>query len=225
MATLRRMEKYYFLIIAVVFIIFTVVFYLPNLSKRLVINENDDKNDKLTILNAIRNVNFNNNKNSYSVWPKLIDLNHYSSIWPTVNDDDVTFINKLSCLNDKQLKLKFSNLKNILDIWSSNDNDECKRVYESYMSIYDVNVKTSHVNIPNTFMSKVKSWLGNDENLFQRVHDQVRENFSNRKNQMTNFCNLKQLILVYNRFTFEENIFNLLRGKRPQKQPLVKPEI
>ena len=73
------------------------------------------------------------------------------------------------------------------------------------MEIYDVQFKTSVVRVPNTFESKVNTWLGNNEELYNQVNNQT-------------------LIYIFNRFTYEENMINLLRGKRPQKIPQVKPD-
>lgn len=35
----------------------------------------------------------------------------------------------------------------------------------------------------------------------------------------------KKLIIIYNRFTNEENAFNPLRQKKPQKKPEVSPDV
>ena len=102
-------------------------------------------------------------------------------------------------------ELKISNFKEIISIWSLNSDIECKDFYKRFTQIYDIQFKNSVVRVPSSFESKVKTWLGNNEQLFSQVNNQT-------------------LIYIYNRFTYEENMFNLLRGKRPQKIPQVKPD-
>jgi hypothetical protein len=206
MARLRQMERYYMIIVFLVFIFILTIFYLPSLNSRIDSKDpskevNLDENG-LTLLKLIKN-SFKNE--SYSKWPKFISLNQYSLIWPRVDDTREDYKKKLKCLNSKTIELKISNFKDIISIWSLNNYIECNYLYKRFMEIYDVQFKTSVVRVPNTFESKVKTWLGNNEELYNQVNNQT-------------------LIYIFNRFTYEENMFNLLRGKRPQKIPQVKPD-
>ena len=194
------------IIVFLVLVFILTIFYLPSLNTRFVSRDptkeiNFDENG-LTLLKLIKN---SFNKEIYSKWPKFISLKQYSLLWPRVDDTREDYFQKLKCLNNKRIELKISNFKEIISIWSLNSDIECKDFYKRFTQIYDIQFKNSVVRVPSSFESKVKTWLGNNEQLFSQVNNQT-------------------LIYIYNRFTYEENMFNLLRGKRPQKIPQVKPD-
>lgn len=208
MAKLKQMERYYMIVVALIFIIVVTFFYLPSLNSKIKSKDplkelNFDENG-ISILQLIKN---SFNTDIYSKWPQFISLTQNTLLWIGINDTQNDYLKKLKCLNkpsaDFEL-LKISNLNQILSQWSSNKDTECAELYKNFNQIYDIQIKNSVVRVPNSFESKVKAWLGNNEKLYEQVNNQT-------------------LIYIYNRFTYEENMFNLLRGKRPQKVSQIKP--
>jgi hypothetical protein len=79
MAFLRRIEKYYFIIILLFLVVFVSLFYLPRLRSNVRLKESFD--EKLGLFN------FACNSDLYSSWPKFIDITEYSTKWLTVVDN------------------------------------------------------------------------------------------------------------------------------------------
>jgi hypothetical protein len=166
MAFLRRMEKYYMIIILLFLVVFVSLFYLPRLRSNVRLKESFG--EKLGLLN------FASNSDLYSSWPKFIDITEYSTKWLNVFDNKEDYFKKLKCFNaNKSLEFKISNFHEIISLWRLSKDEECVSLYKSFVRIYDIKIKNSNVNIPNTFVSKVKSWLGNNDKLFQQVKSQV----------------------------------------------------
>lgn len=49
-----------------------------------------------------------------------------------------------------------------------------REMYETFVTIFDVKTLKTKVLIEGHFAKKVRKWLGNNEDLFQEAHDQVR---------------------------------------------------
>eukprot|EP00053_Salpingoeca_punica_P010627 m.95341 g.95341 ORF g.95341 m.95341 type:complete len:453 (+) comp15445_c0_seq1:230-1588(+) len=73
---------------------------------------------------------------------------------------------------------------------------EARRAVELIDRLFFINRRTGKVILPAPFQSKVRGWLGNNEELFEEVAEQT-------------------ITSIFNRITYEEAIFNPLRGKRP----------
>jgi hypothetical protein len=72
-------------------------------------------------------------------------------------------------------------------------------ISKRFKGIFNIDTEFGRIVIPEAFEVKVKSWLGNDEQAIEKAKRQT-------------------IIKVYNKFLFEEMIYNPLRGKRPQSK-------
>ena len=167
---LRKIERFYISLIIIFLIISLLFVYLPSLRSQM---QRDSVKvfDGLSLLEFLKN---SLNTKMYSKWPKFIDLKQYSSEWVNVYDNKTDYFNKLKCLKkDSKLDLKISNLVQINNTWSLSDDIECIDLFKKLMLIYEIKIQSSSVNVPYSFESKVKTWLGNDSKLFAQVKNQV----------------------------------------------------
>lgn len=134
----------------------------------------------------------------YSIWPKFLSSVQIESL----NDQAREFKDK--CIKNSQT-LSIENLDSIVNEWSKSNDEFCATNYNLFQTIYEVRAKQNRLSMEEEFAVKVKQWLGNNEELMKNVYNQ-------------------KLLSVYNKFTFEENIFNTLRPKRPVKPPETPPK-
>lgn len=133
----------------------------------------------------------------YSEWPIL-------SIETKLNDKNYI---KNNCLliNDSNNKINIENFDLIIKQWMESKIDKCIYLLNIFELIYEINFDQNELLMSDKLEIKVKEWLLNDNNLIKQI-----------KNQ--------KLIIIYNKFTNEENVFNPLRQKKPQSKPDISPD-
>jgi hypothetical protein len=174
------------------------------------------KNNKrltLTLLVLLLIINFSEkilNKNNefkiistnkiklYSEWPIL-------SIETKLNDKNYIKNNCLLIINDINNKINIENFDLIIKQWMKSKIDKCIYLLNIFELIYEINFDQNELLMSDKLEIKVKEWLLNDNNLIKQI-----------KNQ--------KLIIIYNKFTNEENVFNPLRQKKPQSKPDISPD-
>lgn len=135
----------------------------------------------------------------YSTWPKFIDLNNFNAIKSLNSDLNKEFVD--NCLAGNVDLLSIEKLERALSEWreASKLDEKCKSSYHLVNKLYEISFKENRiVSFTNQFSGKVKSYLNNSDELFNRVFNQ-------------------KLIQVRNKYTLEENVYNPLRTKKPVK--------
>jgi hypothetical protein len=137
----------------------------------------------------------------YSEWPIL-------SIETNKLNDNKDYI-KNNCLlktsNNNNNKINIENFDSIIKQWMKSKIDKCIYLLNIFELIYEINIDQNELLMSDKLEIKVKEWLLNDNNLIKQI-----------KNQ--------KLIIIYNKFTNEENVFNPLRQKKPQSKPDISPD-
>uniref|UniRef100_A0A0B7A9V3 Uncharacterized protein n=1 Tax=Arion vulgaris TaxID=1028688 RepID=A0A0B7A9V3_9EUPU len=139
-------------------------------------------------LGSIGTVRYKQSKKTrYSVWPEFessspIDNGYFSS----------------QCVKGGNYSI--TGLANITHKWAQSRNPLCQTYYNKWLNIFTFVTRKATLNIPERFQKKVRSWLSNNEDLFQKVYDQ-------------------DVIHVVSEYTREHTIFNPLRDKRPVLPP------
>ncbi|XP_033746374.1 uncharacterized protein LOC117331657 [Pecten maximus] len=145
----------------------------------------------------------------YSVHPQNISktmrqLNTFYTQWPRLeipskpSDVHTNFME--DCLQKSSLNMRLDNIQQIKKQWSQATSSHCRGLYTAFTSIFTITDFPAQVVIPKTYESKVRKWLGNNDDLFQNAK-------------------LQTVLYVYNEYTKEENVFNPLREKRPIAKP------
>ena len=134
----------------------------------------------------------------YSEWPIL-------SIETKLNDKNYIKNNCLLIINDINNKINIENFDLIIKQWMKSKIDKCIYLLNIFELIYEINFDQNELLMSDKLEIKVKEWLLNDNNLIKQI-----------KNQ--------KLIIIYNKFTNEENVFNPLRQKKPQSKPDISPD-
>lgn len=91
-------------------------------------------------------------------------------------------------------------LPDLLLVWKYTKLSECRKLYVTFTNIITVISQNAEVTIPKSFESKVKGWLGNDDEVFKEAHNQ-------------------SVIFTFNEYTREQNTYNPIRNKRPMSVP------
>jgi len=136
----------------------------------------------------------------YSEWPIL-------SIETNKLNDNKDYI-KNNCLletSNNNNKINIENFDSIIKQWMKSKIDKCIYLLNIFELIYEINIDQNELLMSDKLEIKVKEWLLNDNNLIKQI-----------KNQ--------KLIIIYNKFTNEENVFNPLRQKKPQSKPDISPD-
>ncbi|CAF1220692.1 unnamed protein product [Adineta steineri] len=76
----------------------------------------------------------------------------------------------------------------------------CRDVIDEIQSIYNIETKIASVQHPTMFAEKIKKIFNYDAKLYEKALDQ-------------------DLYFVMNKYSFEETVYNPLRGRRPIQQP------
>lgn len=92
-------------------------------------------------------------------------LDVYSK-WPQFNIDSDS--SSLECFNKRNLSMKL-----LAKIYFKNDKRDCSNLLDKIRTIYDIKIKSSKIDLPESFKPKVKEWLGNNEELFKEINNQV----------------------------------------------------
>ncbi|XP_055881891.1 uncharacterized protein LOC106066092 isoform X2 [Biomphalaria glabrata] len=132
------------------------------------------------------NTSFPSLHRSYDVWPDF----HIKVF------DHETF--KQECVPHGEYTI--SGIPDLLPAWSRSHNSHCRELYDKFTCIYAVEKRQGTVKIPDSFVLKVKDWLGNNNELYQELYKQ-------------------NIIHVTNMYTRETTVFNPLRDKRPVTKP------
>ena len=133
----------------------------------------------------------------YSEWPILL------SIETKLNYKNYI---KNNCLLTSNNKINIENFDSIIKKeWMKSKIDKCIYLLNIFELIYEINIDQNELLMSDKLEIKVKEWLLNDNNLIKQI-----------KNQ--------KLIIIYNKFTNEENVFNSLRQKKPQSKPDISPD-
>ena len=130
-----------------------IVFVIFSLSRTR--SEYDDVNDKFKVARQ----NFQKQK-SYTEWPQL-----------EINEINEEFVEKI-CL-EKKTQIKIENFDQVIQEWTKNSNDKCVLLYEILALIYDIQTHTANIGMSEKLATKVKEWLGNDQNLLKQASSQV----------------------------------------------------
>lgn len=97
-------------------------------------------------------------------------------------------------------KFSISGIPDLLPDWSKSEAPGCRELYDKFIAIYLIEKRLGSVKIPETFVMKVKDWLGNKDSLYQELFHQ-------------------DIIHITNMYTRETTVFNPLRDKRPVTKP------
>ncbi|XP_052779894.1 uncharacterized protein LOC128217076 isoform X1 [Mya arenaria] len=100
--------------------------------------------------------------------------------------------------------LGLEGIPDVIVDWRHSKHVECRDLYLTFIKLLEVRQEEGSVDLPDPFKVKVRSWLANDNSLFQHIYDQ-------------------RMVFIRNKYTREENVFNPLRSKRPLPK-LEKPE-
>ncbi|KAH9488901.1 hypothetical protein Btru_058632 [Bulinus truncatus] len=127
---------------------------------------------------------------------------HHSRIYDVWPDFDAQLIDheafKTDCVPDG--KFTISGIPDLLPVWSRSENPSCRDLYDKFTAIYTIEKRIGTVKIPETFVVKVKEWLGNNMDFYQELYQQ-------------------NIIHIMNMYTRETTVFNPLRDKRPVTKP------
>ncbi|XP_021362982.1 uncharacterized protein LOC110456517 [Mizuhopecten yessoensis] len=130
--------------------------------------------------------------------------NSYYSHWPRLHlpGSPIEQANIMKdCLQTPPSQfMRLDNIQKIKQQWSQSTTSHCRDLYTAFTSIFTITDFPAKVVIPKKYESKVRKWLGNDEDLFQNAK-------------------LQTVLYIYNEYTKEENVFNPLREKRPIAKP------
>jgi hypothetical protein len=136
----------------------------------------------------------------YSEWPIL-------SIETNKLNDNKDYI-KNNCLletSNNNNKINIENFDSIIKQWMKSKIDKCIYLLNIFELIYEINIDQNELLMSDKLEIKVKEWLLNDNDLIKQITNQ-------------------KLIIIYNKFTNEENVFNPLRQKKPQSKPDISPD-
>ncbi|PSN58498.1 hypothetical protein C0J52_00771 [Blattella germanica] len=97
---------------------------------------------------------------------------------------------------DGKLENTLARLPENLGKWSKAYHRKCQILWRKFHTIYKVDVREGGILFPKSFVAKVRSWLGGNEELMKEAYHQ-------------------QVIQVNNHYSNEQTVFNLLRSKRP----------
>lgn len=154
-------------------------------------------------------------KNGYSDWPKLINIDE-------LGEDLFNYVSD-NCV-DELRNLTIESFDLGLSKWASRGDARCIEYYDLFKNIFDVNTKQNRLTINDGLKVKVKGWLGGNDGLVELITHQVCISLLifSFYFQLIYFINQK-LLVVYNKYTYEENVYNSLRNKRPVKLPVNSP--
>ena len=94
--------------------------------------------------------------------------------------------------------------KNWKSIWN-NSRTECQRTGNQIEDIFELEIQSGSLKIPDKMESVVKDWLGQDEKLYRNFFNQT-------------------LLYVKNKFALTSTIRNPLRSSKPKQQRKGKKE-
>ena len=80
---------------------------------------------------------------------------------------------KENCFDGK-LNKSLAFLPENLQRWSNADHRKCQVLWRKFHTMYNVAVSEVKSNFPSTFVSKVRDWLGGDDELMKEAYHQVR---------------------------------------------------
>ncbi|CAG7834303.1 unnamed protein product [Allacma fusca] len=93
-----------------------------------------------------------------------------------------------------------------LSLMSLSNEKACTDVANIFSKIYDVQKIKGEIKLPSAFVSEVKGWLNNSEELFKSIGSQ-------------------DIFQVRNKIWGETSVFNMLRSKRPVSKPSMDPKL
>ncbi|GFR87258.1 hypothetical protein ElyMa_006071600 [Elysia marginata] len=125
---------------------------------------------------------------------------HMYSTWPDF--DTEPFINKAFFKGKCApiINYTMSNLVQVKKQWAVTKDLKCRELYEKFVSIFSFEARDAPLKLPTKFMTKLKHWLGDSDELLQQAYNQ-------------------EVIHVVSEYTREHTIFNSLRDKRPVLPP------
>ena len=101
---------------------------------------------------------------SYSRWPSFLNVD-------SLEKQKYSF--REVCLRSKNATLTIDNIEKILNKWHKSNEDDCFLYYKLFSLIYQVEFKQNKLVLENELAVKVKNMLGNNEELFKTVYNQV----------------------------------------------------
>lgn len=118
-------------------------------------------------------------------------------------DQEWFLSNCLKVNNRRELSLEY--LPQYIRDFESSSIGSCNQIGAIFRTMFELDESFGEIKVTEQFKVKVQNWLNNDPALTKQA--------------------LKQKIIkVYNRYLYEEVIYNPLRGKRPQAKPLSSPK-
>lgn len=122
------------------------------------------------------------------------------SVWPAFEREP--YLNR-AAFKEKcapNISYTMSDLVLVKKYWSVVKDRECRQLYDKFVSIFSFEARNAPLQLPPKFMTKLKHWLGDSDELLKQAYNQ-------------------EVIHVVSEYTREHTIFNSLRDKRPVLPP------
>jgi hypothetical protein len=160
-----------FLILAGYMFLYTIQSLQLNSSKEAVLkSESYPILDETSVLlqklkDADKTSNF-----KYSVWPSFMNQKDFKLLEKI---DQNFFINECCEAKIDRSRMSIENMEEIVRLWSSTKNNECRSFFKLFSLVYDMKFKQNHLSLATEFAAKVSKMLGYNPQLMKLVYDQV----------------------------------------------------